>query len=89
MVTALPDITVEPTITGDGAITIAAGLVTLTKGSAAEINPPVAATSLIKDGATGGAKTTCTFAAFVGATLKLAASQFKWNVVSKNVVTIT
>jgi hypothetical protein len=101
---------VETIITGDGAITIADGLVTLTKGSAAAITLAaptaaqagtvivitagsafahvVTATGLLEDGVVGGAKNTATFAAFRGATITLVASQLKWNVVSKNVVTV-
>lgn len=98
-------------ISGDGAITIAAGIVTMSKGSAAAITLAapsaaqegtvititsrsayahvVTATSLVEDGITGGAKTTCTFGAFVGASLTLVAINLKWHVVSKNVCTIT
>jgi hypothetical protein len=47
------------------------------------------ATALINDGVTGGAKTTCTFGAFVGASLHLVAYNLQWHVVSKNVCTIT
>lgn len=54
----------------------------------------VTATSLIQDGVTGGAKTTLTFGAFVGASCTLvgiadAAGALTWGVESKNVCTIT
>lgn len=49
----------------------------------------VTATGLIQDGVTGGAKTTLTFGAFVGASVELVAVETKWHVVGKNVVTIT
>lgn len=49
----------------------------------------VTATGLINDGVTGGAKTTMTFAAFVGAAITLIALDLKWTVKSKNLVTIT
>jgi len=49
----------------------------------------VTATGLIQDGVTGGSKTTMTFAAFAGASIKLVAHALKWTVVSKNVVTIS
>lgn len=49
----------------------------------------VTATALINDGVTGGAKTTMTFAAFVGASIRLLAHNLKWTVVAKNAVTIT
>ena len=49
----------------------------------------ITATGLIDDGVTGGSKTTATFAAFPGASIVLMASNLKWAVISKNVVTIT
>lgn len=48
----------------------------------------ITATNLLDDGVTGGAKDTATFGAFVGATLTLRATSLKWQVLSKNVVTI-
>lgn len=70
-----------PTVAQDGMEII------LTAGTA--FAHVLTATSLIEDGVTGGAKTTATFAAFVGATITLRAYNLKWHVVSKNVVTIT
>jgi hypothetical protein len=49
----------------------------------------VTATTLIEDGVTGGAKTTATFAAFVGASMTLVAVRGKWHTVSLKAVTIT
>lgn len=49
----------------------------------------ITATGLIDDGVTGGSKTTATFAAFAGASIELMASNLKWAVISKNVVTIS
>lgn len=49
----------------------------------------ITATGLIDDGVTGGSKTTATFAAFAGASIELVAYGGKWNVQSKNVVTIS
>jgi hypothetical protein len=49
----------------------------------------ITATGLIDDGVTGGSKTTATFAAFAGASIELMAYNGKWNVISKNVVTIS
>jgi len=49
----------------------------------------ITATGLIEDGVTGGAKTTATFAAFVGSSLTLEAYNLKWLVVGKNACTIT
>ncbi len=49
----------------------------------------ITATGLIDDGVTGGSKTTATFAAFAGASIELVASNLKWAVLSKNVVTIS
>jgi hypothetical protein len=49
----------------------------------------VTATGLIQDGVTGGAKTTMTFAAFVGASIMLRGYNAKWHVIAKNLVTIT
>ena len=49
----------------------------------------ITATALLDDGVTGGAKTTATFAAFAGASITLMASNLKWAVLSKNVVTIS
>lgn len=48
----------------------------------------ITATALLDDGVTGGAKTTATFAAFAGASITLMASNLKWAVLGKNVVTI-
>lgn len=48
----------------------------------------ITATNLLDDGVTGGAKDTATFGAFVGAAITLRATNLKWAVVSKNVVTI-
>lgn len=94
----------------DGAISLAAGEVVITKAGVAALTlaaPPssmngqrlaivsttanahvVTATNLLDDGVTGGAKDTATFGAFAGASLELLAYEGKWNVVSKNVVTI-
>jgi hypothetical protein len=103
----------EPVVVAavDGAISIAAQITRLTKGSAAAMTLAaptaaqegtvlmitagsafahvVTATSLIQDGVTGGAKTTMTFAAFVGATITLIALNLQWYVVSKNAVAVT
>ncbi len=49
----------------------------------------ITATGLIDDGVTGGSKTTATFAAFAGASIELVAYNGKWNVLSKNVVTVS
>ena len=49
----------------------------------------ITATTLLNDGLTGAPHTTATFAAFPGASITLCASQGKWNVLGKNVVTIT
>jgi hypothetical protein len=49
----------------------------------------VTATSLIHDGVTGGAKSTMTFGAFLGASIHLIAYNLLWHVVAKNVCTIT
>jgi hypothetical protein len=49
----------------------------------------VTATSLVQDGVTGGAKTTLTFGAFLGASIELIAVGLFWHVLGKNVVTIT
>ena len=49
----------------------------------------VTATGLIQDGVTGGAKTTITLGAFVGASITLMASQLKWNVLAINVAPVT
>lgn len=94
----------------DGAISLAAGEVIITKAGVAALTlaaPPtsmngqrlaivsttanahvVTATNLLDDGVTGGAKDTATFGAFAGASLELMAYGGKWNVISKNVVTI-
>jgi hypothetical protein len=48
----------------------------------------VTATGLLDDGVTGGAKNTATFAAFVGATIVLRATNLKWAVVSVKAVTV-
>jgi hypothetical protein len=47
------------------------------------------ATGLIEDGVTGGAKTTATFAAFVGSSLTLQAVNLKWHVISLNACVIS
>ena len=78
-----------------GAYTLAAPTVTthdglemmFTVGTAAA--HVITATGLVEDGVTGGAKTTCTFGAFLGASLHLVAYQGKWYVISKNVCVIT
>jgi hypothetical protein len=49
----------------------------------------VTATGLVDDGVTGGAKTTMTFAAFVGSAIHLKAMNLHWVVIAKNLVTIT
>lgn len=49
----------------------------------------VTATGLIDDGVTGGAKTTLTFGAFVGASITLQAYNGHWIVIAKNVCVIT
>lgn len=49
----------------------------------------VTATGLVDDGVTGGSKTTMTFAAFAGASIRLRSYGGKWNVIAKNAVTIT
>jgi hypothetical protein len=49
----------------------------------------ITATSLIHDGVTGGAKTTATFAAYLGASLELVAYNLLWHVVNKNLCTIS
>jgi len=49
----------------------------------------ITATALIHDGVTGGAKTTATFGAFVGASLELVAYNLLWHVINKNVCTIS
>jgi hypothetical protein len=49
----------------------------------------ITATGLIDDGVTGGSKTTATFAAFAGASIELMASNLKWAVLNKNVVTVS
>lgn len=61
--------------------------ITITAGSA--FAHVVTATALVQDGVTGGAKTTLTFGAFLGATIELIAIGLFWHVVSKNVVVIT
>jgi hypothetical protein len=68
--------------------TVQAGtVINITSGSA--FAHVVTATGLVQDGVTGGAKTTITFAAFVGASVVLVASQQKWNVLALKAVTIT
>jgi len=62
-------------------------VINITSGTA--VAHVVTATGLVQDGVTGGAKTTLTFGAFVGASITLVASQQKWNVLGKNVVVIT
>jgi hypothetical protein len=75
---------------GVGAYTLAAG----TDGAVLEIINTTAnahvvtATGLINDGVTGGSKNTLTFGAFAGACIRLVSYGSKWNVISKNVVTI-
>lgn len=49
----------------------------------------ITATTLINDGVIGGAKTTATFAAFVGAAITLVALDQAWTVLSSNHVTIS
>ncbi len=49
----------------------------------------ITATSLLQDGVTGGAKTTATFAAFIGAYLALQAQGGFWNVVGQIACPIT
>lgn len=49
----------------------------------------ITATSLIHDGVTGGAKTTATFAAYLGASLELVAYNLLWHVINKNLCTIS
>lgn len=61
----------------------------LTILSASAFAHVVTATALLQDGVTGGPHTTATFAAFVGASLILQALKGTWQVVGKNVVTIT
>jgi hypothetical protein len=75
-----------------GAYTLAAPAadnveITIISGSA--FAHVVTATALVQDGVTGGAKTTMTFAAFVGAAITLRSYGGYWNVVSKNAVPIT
>lgn len=45
------------------------------------------ASGVLQDGTTG-AKTTCTLAAFLGASARLVAYNGKWNVISKSVATV-
>ncbi len=49
----------------------------------------ITATSLISDGVTGGAKSTLTFGAFVGASIVLEADNGLWNVISAVVCPVT
>lgn len=49
----------------------------------------VTATTLINDGVTGVPHTTITFAAFAGASIELEAYNGLWNVISKNVATVS
>jgi hypothetical protein len=49
----------------------------------------ITATGLISDGVTGGAKSTLTFGAFVGASIQLMAANGLWNVISAVVCPIT
>jgi hypothetical protein len=49
----------------------------------------ITATSLISDGVTGGAKSTVTFAAFVGSSLTLQAENGLWNVIAAVAAPIT
>lgn len=60
-------------------------VVTFTAGSAAAH----VITGSFQDGVTGGAKTTATFAAFIGASMTLMAVNRQWYVQSLNAVTIT
>jgi hypothetical protein len=59
----------------------------LTSGSA--FAHVVTGTALINDGVTGQPHTTLTFAAFAGASITLVASKQLWNVLGKNLVTVT
>lgn len=75
---------------GVGAYTLAAGaagasLILCNRTANAHV---VTATGLIDDGVTGGSKNTMTFGAFGGASIHLMSDGTKWNVVSKNVVTV-
>lgn len=75
-----------------GAYTLAAPAadnveITIMSGSA--FAHVVTATSLVQDGVTGGAKTTLTFAAFVGACIQLRSYNGFWIVVNKNAVTVS
>jgi len=62
-------------------------VIVITSGSA--FAHVVTATGLLQDGVTGGAKSTITFGAFVGASITLVASQKKWNVLGINVAPVT
>jgi hypothetical protein len=62
-------------------------ILTITTGSA--FAHVVTATGLIQDGVTGGAKSTITFGAFIGASISLVASRQKWNVLGINVAPVT
>ena len=91
---ALTPGTAAITKAGVAAMTLAAPTVaqeglTLTVVSQTANAHTITATGLIDDGVTGGSKTTATFAAFAGASIVLMASNLKWAVISKNVVTIT
>lgn len=76
--------------TSAGAYTLVApiiegGLLTITSDTA--FAHVVTATGLIQDG-TGAAKNTMTFPAFAGASIMLIGCGTKWNVISKNAVTV-
>jgi hypothetical protein len=71
---------VAPTAAQEGTLLV------VTNGTAAAHT--ITATGLIEDGVTGGAKTTATFAAFVGATIVLLAVNLKWHTVSLKAVTV-
>lgn len=95
------------TVSEDGEITIASGIVKITK-SASEAALTLATTATdgveiqflsttakahvitasIDDGVTGGTKTTATFAAFAGASIKLISAGSKWIVAASNNVTV-
>lgn len=70
-----------PTALQDGTI------ITVTSGSA--FAHVVTGTGLINDGVTGAPHSTCTFAAFPGASMILVAAQGKWNTLSLKGVTVT
>lgn len=70
-----------PAVGSDGTVLI------ITTGTA--FAHVITATSLINDGVTGGAKSTMTCAAFVGASIHLIAYNQKYYVVAKNLVTVS